>query len=204
MEPTTTVQRLPMYHRCLQKLNTEGVEIVSSKELGEKVGVPATQVRKDLSYYGEFGQRGVGYQVSLLLKHLRKILGLEKEWKIVLVGVGHLGQALIKYQGFRNLGLNIDYAVDIDPQKVSTQVAGVEIKAMSELEQIITKEEIEIGIIAAPAQVAQEIADKLVAGGIKAIWNFAPRYIEVPYEVKLVNEDLSVGLIGLTYHLAES
>ncbi|MCK8824827.1 redox-sensing transcriptional repressor Rex [Fuchsiella alkaliacetigena] len=199
--PATTIERLPIYYRCLQRLDKHGVEVISSKELGEKIGIPSTQVRKDLSYYGEFGRRGVGYEVSLLLKYLRKILGLENEWKIVLVGAGNLGQALVRYQGFRKLDLNIDYVVDAAPEKIGEEFSGIEIEDIDNLEDLIEEEGIKMGIIAVPPEVAQEVADKLIAGGVKAIWNFAPTHIKVPHDIQLRNEDLSIGLISLAYHL---
>ncbi|SJZ81563.1 redox-sensing transcriptional repressor Rex [Selenihalanaerobacter shriftii] len=202
MTPATTIERLPIYYRCLQKLDRMDVDVISSKDLGERIGIPSTQVRKDLSYYGEFGRRGVGYEVPVLLKHLRKILGLAQEWEIVLVGAGDLGHALSKYGGFKKLGLNINHVLDVDSDKVGSKLGDVEIQHIDELVDVVKENNVDIGIIAAPGDYAQEIADELVGAGVKAIWNFAPARIKLPPEIELRNEDLSIGLISLAYHLS--
>lgn len=202
MTPATTIERLPIYYRSLQKLEKMDVDVISSKELGERIGIPSTQVRKDLSYYGEFGRRGVGYEVSVLVKHLRKILGLDQDWQIALVGAGHLGHALARYDGFRRLGLKINYILDVDEEKIGEKFGDISVEDVSKLTGIIEENEIEIGIIAVPGEYAQKIADELVEAGVKAIWNFAPARIKVPHEVELRNEDLSIGLISLAYHLS--
>jgi redox-sensing transcriptional repressor len=203
MTPSTTIERLPIYYRCLQKLNKIDVDVISSKELGKRIGIPSTQVRKDLSYYGEFGRRGVGYEVSVLVKHLRKILGLAQDWEIVLVGAGDLGHALIKYGGFRKLGLNINYVLDADVDKIGAEFGDdIEINDVDKLTEVIKENGIEMGIIAVPEDYAQGIADELIEAGVRAIWNFAPTRIKVPHDVELRNEDLSIGLISLAYHLS--
>ena len=202
LSPSTTIERLPIYYRSLQKLDKKNVEVISSKELGERIGIPSTQVRKDLSYYGEFGRRGVGYEVPVLLKHLRKILGLNQDWEIVLVGAGHLGHALVNYGGFRKLGLNINYVLDADSKKIGEEFGDVEISNVENLTEVVKESGAEMGIIAAPAEYAQGIADELIEAGVKAIWNFAPTHIKVPHEIELRNEDLSIGLISLAYHLS--
>ncbi|AGB42445.1 AT-rich DNA-binding protein [Halobacteroides halobius DSM 5150] len=201
--PATTVERLPLYYRCLQKLSEQQVEVISSKDLGNMLGIPSTQVRKDLSYYGEFGRRGVGYEVSVLLKNLEKILGLDNDWEIVLIGAGNLGQALVNYGNFRNLGLEINYALDVDQGKIGNHLGDVKIHSVSELDDLVQEKDIRIAIVAVPADSAQQIANKLVANGVEAIWNFAPTRLEVPEEIEVRNEDLSIGLISLTYHLSE-
>ncbi|WP_408955357.1 redox-sensing transcriptional repressor Rex [Natroniella sp. ANB-PHB2] len=202
--PATTIERLPLYYRVLQKLKKQSVEVISSKNLGKRLGIPSTQVRKDLSYYGEFGRRGVGYEVSVLIKQLEKILGLNKSWNLALIGAGNLGHALLDYHGFRKLGLNIKYVFDEDEDKIGQEFNGVKVKDIENMEELIDKNEIKIAIIAVPARVAQEIADRLVGAGIKAIWNFAPTYLQVSEDIKLKNEDLSIGLVGLTYHLSNN
>ncbi|MCK8828310.1 redox-sensing transcriptional repressor Rex [Natroniella acetigena] len=201
--PETTIERLPLYYRSLQKLNKQNVEVISSKNLGKRLGLPSTQVRKDLSYYGEFGRRGVGYEVSVLIKQLEKILGLNKSWALALVGAGNLGHALLDYHGFRKLGLNIRYVFERDQEKIGEEFNGIKVRDIKNMEEVIEKNEIKIAIIAVPAEVAQEIADRLIAVGVKAIWNFAPTYLQVPEDIKLKNEDLSIGLVGLTYHLSD-
>jgi redox-sensing transcriptional repressor len=199
--PATTVERLPLYYRLLQKLDSDDVEVISSKELGDMLDIPPTQVRKDLSYYGEFGRRGVGYEVEVLLKNLREILGLDIDWEIALVGAGNLGHALANYGGFRKLGLHVNYILDKDEAKIGEQLGEGKVYPLSELESMVEDKKIKIGIIAAPAGAAQDIADRLVAAGVEGIWNFAPTRLEVPDEIEVRNEDLSIGLIGLTYYL---
>ncbi|ADL13786.1 redox-sensing transcriptional repressor Rex [Acetohalobium arabaticum] len=201
--PTTTIERLPIYYRCLQRLNKMNVDIISSQELGDKIGIPSTQVRKDLSYYGEFGRRGVGYEVPVLLKHLRKILGLDQVWEVALVGAGNLGHALVNYGGFRKLGLKIDYVFDADPNKIGKKFAGLKIHDVSKLQEVVKENGIKVGIIVVPAEHAQSIADDLIDAGVEALWNFAPTHLKVPQEIELKDEDLSIGLISLAYHLSQ-
>lgn len=200
--PKTTIQRLPLYYRSLQKMNRLDIEVISSKELGEKLDIPSTQVRKDLSYYGEFGRRGVGYEVTSLLRHLERILGLAREWKMILVGVGNLGRALVDYDGFRRLGLKIEAIFDADPQIIGSHISSFVVRDIKDLGSTVEEEEISLGIIAVPLRHAQEVADLMVKNGIRGIWNFAPGRIKVPEDIVLRNEDLSVGLIGLVYQLS--
>mgnify|MGYP006275075271 CR=1 FL=1 len=200
--PRTTIERLPLYYRCLAKLDKMDIEVISSKELGERIGVPSTQVRKDLSYYGEFGRRGVGYEVKILLRNLERILGLDSQWPIVLIGAGNLGRALVNYEGFRKLGLKIVSVLDTDLNKIGNSISGIEVESIKRLDEVVKNRGIKMGIIAVPAAYAQEVADQLIEAGIESIWNFAPTRIIVPEEVKVKNEDLSVGIIGLVYHMA--
>lgn len=201
--PKTTIQRLPLYYRALQKMGRVGVDVISSKDLGQQLSIPSTQVRKDLSYYGEFGRRGVGYEVPSLLSHLERIMGLGKEWKVVLVGAGNLGRALMNYPGFMKLGFQIALVFDSDPQKIGQEIHPFAIKDMKDFGRLMEKGEIHLGIIAVPGYWAQEVAEEMVKNGIKAIWNFSPTRIRVPQEVVVRNEDLSVGLISLVYQLKE-
>lgn len=201
--PKATVERLPLYYRCLDKMDLfEDVSVVSSKELGGRLGIPSTQVRKDLSYYGEFGRRGVGYDVNSLKKSIGKILGINKEWAAVLVGAGNLGRALVNYGGFSDMGLKISDVVDADLVKIGNMVGDITVTSMKELEEIVEKNDISIGIVAVPASAAQEVTDKLVAAGVKSIWNFAPTRLKVPEEIFVRNEDLAVGIASLIYHLS--
>lgn len=199
--PKTTIQRLPLYYRALQKMGRMDVDVVSSKDLGERLDIPSTQVRKDLSYYGEFGRRGVGYEVSSLLKHLERILGLGKEWKVALVGAGNLGRALVNYPGFRKLGFQIAVVFDSDPEKIGQNLHQFEIKDIQAFGKTLEGEGVHLGIIAVPDRFAQEVADMMVKNGILGIWNFSPTRIRVPLDVVVRNEDLSVGLIGLLYQM---
>ncbi|WP_018249487.1 redox-sensing transcriptional repressor Rex [Orenia marismortui] len=200
--PTTTIERLPLYYRYLEKVNSEGIEVISSKQLGDGLGIPSTQVRKDLSYYGEFGRRGVGYEVDVLMKNLKKILGLNNNWEIVLVGAGNLGQALVNYGGFKKLGLNINYVLDIAPDEIEGNLDEIEIYPMEKLNEVIKDNNIKIAIIAVPAEGAQEVANKLIESGVEAIWNFAPTHLKLPEDIKVRDEDLSIGLISLSYYLS--
>ncbi len=200
--PATTIERLPLYYRCLQNLEGRGIQVISSKQLGDSLGIPSTQVRKDLSYYGEFGKRGVGYEVLELMKNLEKILGLNNSWEIVLVGAGNLGQALVNYGGFKKIGLNINYVFDIEPENLKGDLSGAEIYNMENLEKIVTEKKIKIAILAVPSVAAQEVADQLVDLGVEAIWNFAPTHLRLPDNIKVRDEDLSIGLISLSYYLS--
>ena len=200
--PATTIERLPLYYRCVQKLDSKGVEVISSQELGEMIGIPSTQVRKDLSYYGEFGRRGVGYEVDNLVKNLERILGLNESWELILVGAGNLGQALVNYGGFKRLGLNINYALDVDQDKIGNKLGDAEIHEIDELEKLVEENNINIAVLAVPDENAQQIADRLIDAGIKAIWNFVPVRLDVPEDIEVRNEDLAIGLISLTYYLS--
>ena len=201
--PGATIERLPLYYRYLDKIATfEQVEVVSSKELGGKLGIASTQVRKDLSYYGEFGRRGVGYNIRELKKSIGKILGVDKMWPAVLIGAGNLGRALVNYKGFTKMGLDITYVLDNDLNKIGNNVGDIVVRNIQGLEKIVKENDLKIGIITVGAEAAQEVTDKLVAAGVKALWNFAPTRLEVPAEVVVRNEDLAVGIVSLIYHLS--
>lgn len=201
--PAATIERLPLYYRCLDKLSTfEETEVVSSKDLGGKLDIPSTQVRKDLSYYGEFGRRGVGYNVVELRKSIGKILGVNKLWPAILVGAGNLGRALVNYQGFSKMGLEIVNIFDNDLNKIGNRVDSIEVKSVNELDEVIKKKDIKLAIITVPADAAQEVLDDLVKYGIKAIWNFSPTRLYVPDDIFVRNEDLAVGIVSLIYHLS--
>ncbi|MDI9478348.1 MAG: redox-sensing transcriptional repressor Rex [Halanaerobiaceae bacterium] len=201
--PKATIERLPLYYRCLEKLSAyEQDEVVSSRELGERLGIPPTQVRKDLSYYGEFGRRGVGYHVEDLKKSLAKILGINKTWPAVLVGAGNLGRALVNYEGFQKMGLQITDVIDSDLDKIGNMVGDITVRSTKDLEDIVKTKQVKIGIIAVPVNAAQDVTDLLIAAGIKSIWNFAPTRLVVPEGIMVRNEDLSVGIVSLIYHLS--
>ncbi|MCG8515653.1 MAG: redox-sensing transcriptional repressor Rex [Halanaerobiales bacterium] len=201
--PKATIERLPLYYRCLDKMETfDDVEVVSSKELGGKLGIPSTQVRKDLSYYGEFGRRGVGYDVISLKRSIGKILGVNKIWPAVLIGAGNLGRALVNYEGFAKMGLEIVSVLDADLGKIENKIGMITVKSMKELNDVVKRSNIKIGIITVPVNAAQEVANQLVEVGVKSIWNFAPIRIFVPEQVSVRNEDLAVGIVSLIYHLS--
>mgnify|MGYP006275375981 FL=1 len=201
--PAATIERLPLYYRCLDKLSTfEETEVVSSKDLGGRLGIPSTQVRKDLSYYGEFGRRGVGYNVKDLKKSIGKILGVDKKWPAVLVGAGNLGRALINYAGFGKMGLEITDIFDNDLNKIGNRVGTIKVKSTNKLEETIKEKNINLAIVTVPADPAQDVVDDLIDYGIKAIWNFSPTRLYVPDDIFVRNEDLAVGIVSLIYHLS--
>jgi len=202
--PEMTVRRLSVYTRCLLQLEEDGVKTVSSQELAERFNLNSAQVRKDLAYFGEFGVRGIGYYVSGLKAELQRILGLDREWTVALVGFGNLGSALFHYKGFGRQGFRIAAIFDDDPAKVGRDVLGVPIFPTSELAREAKARGIQIGIVAVPAEGAQAVTDRLVAAGIKAILNFAPTRIRVPRDVRLKDVDLSIELETLSFYLAKS
>jgi len=197
--PVPTLRRLPLYYRELKRAASQGLTHVSSKTLGERVGVPAVQVRKDMSYLDQKGRPGVGYEAQSLAAHLRDFLGLASEKQAVLVGVGNLGRALALYPGFHAYGLRIVGAFDNDLDKVGQRVGTLEILPVEALGDIVARLQVRVGIITTPADAAQDIADALVAGGIKGIWNFAPCRLAVPDGVFVKDEDLAVALAVLSH-----
>ncbi len=200
-----TIERLPLYYRCLDNLSLlENREVISSSELGRRLGIQPTQVRKDLSYYGEFGRKGVGYDIRDLKKILGKIIGANKTWSAVLIGAGNLGQAIINYEGARKMGLEIIGVFDNDLNKIGNRISSITVQSIKDLSKFLTKERVEVGVIAVPTNTAQEVTDQLVELGIKGIWNFAPARLTVPENVILRNEDLSIGIGALFYHLSWS
>ena len=200
--PEATVMRLSVYSRFLHQLMDEGEGTISSGEIARGVGVSSAQVRKDLAYFGEFGTRGVGYKVEELYGHLMKILGLDKRWNIIIVGAGKLGSALALYQGFIERGFNICAILDVDPAIIGNQLGDLVIESIDKLEDRVSQYNINIGVVAVPATDAQDVTDKLVKAGVKAILNFSPRVIKVPGDVILRNVDLSVNLEVLSFNLA--
>jgi redox-sensing transcriptional repressor len=200
--PKPTLGRLPLYYRALVAANEGGIEILSSAELGENAGVDSAQVRKDLTYFGQFGRPGVGYNVVNLLAELERILGLKNPNEAVLIGAGRLGMAICNYPGFSRYGLKIVAMFDVDPAKIGEKLDGLEVFSLEKLERIVGKLGSQIGIITTPAPSAQQVANKLVAAGVRAIWNFAPVNLKVPPSIILRNEDLAVGLATLSHYLS--
>lgn len=199
--PEATIIRLSVYSRHLTEVDRKGIVTISSGDIAEGVGVSPAQVRKDLAYFGEFGTRGVGYNVKDLHRHILKILGLSQDWSVCLVGMGNLGLALTTYKGFRERGFIITSIFDNDPEKIGTVVNGVEVMPVDKLVEVAKANKTQIGIIAVPSQFAQETADKLVEAGVQAILNFAPVVLNVPPEVELRNVDLAVNLEVLTFNV---
>lgn len=196
-----TIDRLPLYYRTLRLAQDDGMDIISSDELGRRLELTPEQIRKDLALFGQFGKKGVGYYVNELKFNVGKILGLDNHWNIAIVGIGHLGVALANYQNFIALGFNLVALFDNDPNIIGKTVNHVKVKSIDELQSCAKNLKIDIGVIAVPAQFAQQVADKLVKANIKGIWNFAPVKMRVPEDVEIVNEDLSVGLSRLSYYI---
>lgn len=199
--PEESVRRLPLYLRYLNRLLETGKETISSQHLAREVGIKPAQIRKDLSYFGEFGTRGVGYDMKKLVKELRFILNLDREWKIALVGVGKIGQALLTYPGFKKQGLKIQMAFDDDPQLVGEKIGEVQISDAAQIEKKVMEEGIKLGIIAVPSPNAQQVAESLVNAGVKGLLNFAPCLLDLPEDVKVSYVDIAIELGRLVYHL---
>lgn len=199
--PEATIIRLSVYSRHLTEVDRKGIITTSSGDIADGVGVSPAQVRKDLAYFGEFGTRGVGYNVKDLRQHILRILGLSVDWSVTLVGVGNLGLALSSYKGFSERGFIITSIFDSDPSKVGTLIDNVEVLPIEQLEAVVKQNRTQIGIVAVPAAAAQEIADQLIRAGVQAILNFAPVVLNVPPEIELRNVDLVVNLEVLTFNV---
>lgn len=202
--PEVVILRLPIYIRVLTRLKDEGVEVVSSGELGDHLGVTPAQIRKDLSYFGRFGKQGRGYNVSYLVGELREVLGSDQEWNVAVVGVGRLGRAIVNYPGFSPEGFKVVAAFDSDPREVGTNVGGIAVRNTTEVGTALRLMDIDIVIVAVPALQAQDVIDVLVDAGVKAILNYAPIAPKVPDEVKLRSIDPVLSLQTMTYHLKNS
>jgi len=200
----TSVYRLAIYLRGLEKLKSNKKVYISSQEVGKLCGAESAQVRKDLSYFGQFGEVGKGYHIESLLTNLKKILKLyHKKWKMSLVGVGNLGMALLSYKGFKNVGFIIQAAFDKDPGKIDKVISGIKIYDFKKMKEIIRKENIKIGIIAVPAESAQKVAGIMVSSGIRSILNFAPVILNLPSKIVIRNVDLSNELLSLPYFISK-
>jgi redox-sensing transcriptional repressor len=201
--PDATIARLPVYLRCLIQAQSRRMPVVNSRELAEMAGTNAAQVRKDLSYLGEFGTRGIGYDVDSLIAQLSRALGLTRSRNVAIVGFGRLGGALVGYGGFQDRGFSVAAVFDSDPEKVGTEVGHVSVSPMSAIEDVVRERDIEIGVIATPAGAAQEVADRLAAAGVTSVLNFAPVRLETPEGVFVRQVDLASELQILSFHLAE-
>lgn len=190
-----------MYLRALTQLSDEGRRVTSSQELSEKLGFSSAQIRKDLSYFGEFGKQGTGYEIEFLEKSLREILQVHHLWDMALVGAGDLGHALANYDGFEARGFRIVRIFDADPQKIGTQLGEWRVEPIETMRYALREARIQIAIIAVPAAAAQHVADELVEGGVRAILNYAPTTLSVPPKVKVYHIDPVTGLQSMTYYL---
>lgn len=198
--PEATVGRLPLYHRVLVDLADSGVTTVSSDALAVTAGVSPAKLRKDLSFLGSYGTRGVGYEVSVLIDQIGAELGISSEWPVVIVGIGHLGHALANYGGFTSRGFRLVALFDDDPQLVGTEVAGLTLRPFADLPSVARDEGVLIGVVATPASAAQQVADALVAAGVGSILNFAPVVLAVPSPVDVRRVDLASELQILAFH----
>ena len=199
----TVIRRLPNYYRYLGDLLQKGVNRISSQELSKLTGFTASQIRQDLNNFGGFGQQGYGYNVEELHKELGKILGLDREYKVVVTGAGNLGHAIANYRGFRNVGFNIIGVFDKNPNNPRFTVRDFEVNHIDELEDFIKENNVDIGIITTSKNIAQDVADVYVRTGIKGIWNFAPIDLVVPDDVVLETVRLSESLFTLSYFIKE-
>jgi len=198
--PEATVARLPVYLRALVEVADAKTATISSERLAEMGGVNAAKVRKDLSYLGSYGTRGVGYDVEYLLLHISRVLGLTQDWPVVIVGVGNLGHALANYRGFAERGFPVGALVDADPAKVGERVGGHTVRALADLPDLVEELGIAVGVIATPPAVAQDVADRLSAAGVRSILNFAPARLSVGPEISLRKVDLAMELQILSFY----
>ena len=202
--PEVVILRLPLYVRVLAELESAGADVVSSQTLGRLLHSTPAQIRKDLSYFGRFGKQGRGYRVGHLLRELRQIMGLEREWSVVLVGVGLLGKAILSYQGFAPQGFHVVAAFDADPELVGTTVGGLVVRHSEELAEVVRELKPQLAIVAVPAHACQRVIDHVVATGIKGILNYAPYQAQVPDGVWVRDIDPVVTLQSMTYYLKGS
>ena len=199
--PDIIIGRLPVYLRALQRMAESGLKTTSSQELGEHVGISAAQIRKDISQFGEFGKQGTGYSITYLLDKLRGILKVDRIWEVALVGVGDMGHALARYQGFTNRGFRIVMIFDNNKEKVGQKVGGFIIEDSEKMVERLKSTGIKVAMLTVPAPAAQSVAEKLVQAGIKSILNYAPISLNVPNNVKVQYIDPSIHLQRMTYYL---
>jgi redox-sensing transcriptional repressor len=195
------VRRLPIYARTLEYLAQEGVTHVSSNELGERIGISAAQIRRDLAYFGDFGKQGKGYHVAFLLGQIKDILRLQSDWNMAIVGMGDLGRALVHYEGFAQGGFCVRALFDHNRQKVGQQVGNLTIHHIDDLPRMVADAAIRVAVLAVPPRAAQEVADRLIAAGVRAILNYAPTVVKVPGHVRIRHIDPVVALQSMTYYL---
>jgi redox-sensing transcriptional repressor len=197
----STVRRLSAYLRFLEDFENRGLTTISSEELANRGGTTSAQVRKDLSFFGSFGKRGLGYSVPELAGRLREILGLGREWRVVIVGAGKIGAALAQYRGFRQRGFNILAAYDINPEKLGKRLEGIEVRDIEQLERDIQREKPDIVVLTVPGDQAQRMVDRVVKAGVKAILNFAPTQLQAPPDVTVKTVNMAMELEGLSFAL---
>lgn len=198
------IRRLPKYHRYLRELLNNDIDRISSKELSEKIGFTASQIRQDLNNFGDFGQQGYGYNVKELYSEIAKILGLNAEYNTVIIGAGNLGQAVANYSRFERLGFKLNGIFEKNPKLIGLRIRDIEVRDIDELPQFLDQHKIDIGIICVPMESAQGVANMLVQKSVHGIWNFAPADIVVPENVIVENVHLSESLMTLSYRMNET
>ena len=199
--PAVVIDRLPLYARVLAALEAEKRQVVSSLDLGTRLGMTPAQIRKDLSYFGRFGKQGRGYNVLRLTEELRRILGLHRQWRMALIGVGRLGRAILSYEGFTRQGFRFVEAFDASQEAIGQAVGNLIVKDAKELRSSLANNPVDIGVVAVPGQHAQEVCDALINSGVHAILNYAPAAILVPESIRLKQMDPVIALQSMTYHL---
>jgi len=199
--PDIVIGRLPVYLRALTRLAVEGQEVTSSHELGRRLGISSAQIRKDLSHFGGFGKQGTGYQIAYLVDQLRQVLKVDQEWEVAVVGAGDLGTALLHYKGFGDRGFRIACVFDNSPQKIGKKIGEYLVHPIDDMQKVIQERGIKIAMIAVPAEKAQEVADKLIEVGVRAILNYAPMTLNVPADVKVQYIDPMVQMQRMTFYL---
>jgi redox-sensing transcriptional repressor len=199
--PDIIIGRLPIYLRALQRMADKGMQTTSSQELGEHVGISAAQIRKDISQFGEFGKQGTGYNINFLLDKLRAILNVDRIWDVALVGAGDMGHALARYQGFSNRGFRIVMVLDNDPAKIGETAGSFSVESTDGMVEKIRAAGVKVAMLTVPATAAQDVADKLVKAGVKAILNYAPISLNVPPDVKVQHIDPAIHLQRMMYYL---
>ncbi|SDY58448.1 redox-sensing transcriptional repressor [Amycolatopsis xylanica] len=200
--PEAAVARLAVYLRVLSGMSDQGATTVASEELSAAAGVNSAKLRKDLSYLGSYGTRGVGYEVSVLIEEIERILGLTRKHKVAVVGIGNLGHALANYGGFPGRGFPVEALFDLDPDLIGIPVGGIPVSHLEDIASVCKEREISIGVIATPPTAAQSVCDRLVAGGVQCILNFAPVVLQVPSHIEVRKVDLAVELQILSFHVA--
>jgi redox-sensing transcriptional repressor len=199
--PDIVVGRLPLYLRALQSMAQNNQQVTSSQELGERLGISAAQIRKDLSQFGEFGKQGTGYKIEFLISQLQSILKVNRVWDVAVIGAGDVGHALARYQGFKNRGFRIAMVLDSDPLKIGSEIGDFVVQSIDGLAEKISNAGIKVAMLAVPANVAQPVADELVKAGIRAILNYAPINIIVPHGIQVQHIDPATHLQRMAYYL---
>ncbi len=199
--PNIIITRLPVYLRALQRMADNGLKTTSSQEMGDRVGISAAQIRKDISQFGEFGKQGTGYSIDYLIDKLREILKVDRMWDVIIVGAGDMGHALARYQGFANRGFNVVMIFDNDKNKIGQKIGDFTIEDTANLVEKVKAADIKIAMLTLPASAAQGVTDKLVEAGVRAILNYAPISLSVPENVKVQHIDPATHLQRMTYYL---